>query len=394
MKKNEELSMYTLMHKNIPVLDMGVTEHDGNIRKIFKVHQGEHLPVGTKSLQNQGVANPDRIYLNNWWRGRSIPASRNGIFHLLNSMSIPDPILLLTKSFGLSLSDHYWIKPMNQKIKWEDINFFDHDFSEDLGSLLFGKTISKDKGLNVISPDASSDGVLKKKWKISDGQRLLIKGGSDPFCQEPFNEVMATLILKHLHIPHVTYGLLKEEGNYYSVCPNFITKETELIPAIKVAQTHKQRGSESNYEHLLLCCENLGIRHIHESLEQMIVIDFLIANTDRHWNNFGFLRNPDSLEWLGMAPIFDSGTSLWHNKSIGNIGVGEEESKCFKKLNKDQLTLLTDLTWLDGKKLQSLPDILKNAIMDFPEGEQERWKVIVSAIEKRCLKMVDFMSRR
>ena len=45
----------------------------------------------------------------------------------------------------------------------------------------------------------------------------------------------------------------------------------------------------------------------------MIVIDYLLANTDRHYNNFGAIRNANSLEWIGSAPIYDSGTSLWCN---------------------------------------------------------------------------------
>ena len=45
----------------------------------------------------------------------------------------------------------------------------------------------------------------------------------------------------------------------------------------------------------------------------MIVLDFLIGNEDRHFNNFGLIRNAVTLEWIGVAPIFDCGTSLWYN---------------------------------------------------------------------------------
>ena len=39
------------------------------------------------------------------------------------------------------------------------------------------------------APDITTDGDLKKRWKIVDGKRCLIKGGSNPFRQQPFNEV-------------------------------------------------------------------------------------------------------------------------------------------------------------------------------------------------------------
>jgi|GEM_PF-5755159 len=40
----------------------------------------------------------------------------------------------------------------------------------------------------------------------------------------------------------------------------------------------------------------------------MIVFDYLILNEDRHFCNIGAIRNAITLEWLGIAPIFDSGT--------------------------------------------------------------------------------------
>ena len=48
--------------------------------------------------------------------------------------------------------------------------------------VLFGERKKKD-ALNFSSPDSTSDGNLKKRWKILDGKRCLIKGGSNPFRQ-------------------------------------------------------------------------------------------------------------------------------------------------------------------------------------------------------------------
>ena len=56
--------------------------------------------------------------------------------------------------------------------------------------------------MNLFSPDNTTDGNLKKKWKISAGKRVLIKGGSDPFRQEVYNEVIASLIAEKLGIDH------------------------------------------------------------------------------------------------------------------------------------------------------------------------------------------------
>lgn len=56
--------------------------------------------------------------------------------------------------------------------------------------------IEYSKDLDMFSPDNSSDGNLRKKWKIIDGKRYLIKGGNTFNNQEPFNEVIATRLYK------------------------------------------------------------------------------------------------------------------------------------------------------------------------------------------------------
>lgn len=48
----------------------------------------------------------------------------------------------------------------------------------------------------------------------------------------------------------------------------------------------------------------------------MIILDFIIANEDRHLGNFGVIRNVESLQWEGICPIFDMGRSL--NTNITN----------------------------------------------------------------------------
>ena len=78
-------------------------------------------------------------------------------------------------------------------MNWKKINFFENVFSDDIGDVLFGKT-EKTKAFDFNSPDNTSDGCLKKRWKIIDGKRCLIKGGSGLERQQPFNEVIASTI--------------------------------------------------------------------------------------------------------------------------------------------------------------------------------------------------------
>lgn len=78
----------------------------GGILSIDKLHSPEHLPFG---VFEGGKVN--RKELNDWWRGRSIPASRNGLHDMLDRLGESNIMPLVLKSYGLSLSDHYWVRP-------------------------------------------------------------------------------------------------------------------------------------------------------------------------------------------------------------------------------------------------------------------------------------------
>ena len=77
------------------------------------------------------------------------------------------------------------------------ITFMWVQYSTDGGYLqtLFGRP-KKETGFDFSSPDNTSDGFLKKRWKIINDSRCLVKGGSAPFQQQPFNEVIASGIME------------------------------------------------------------------------------------------------------------------------------------------------------------------------------------------------------
>ena len=70
----------------------------------------------------------------------------------------------------------------------------------------------------------------------------------------------------------------------------------------------------------------------------------MLTNTDRHLNNFGILRDSRTLKFVRMAPIFDSGNSMfWDSPRL------PERSNCteitvnsFRKTETELLKLVTD----------------------------------------------------
>lgn len=382
---------YTLMHKNIAVADIDIDETLGGISKIRGIISEEHLPVGVVRMQCQNET-IDRFAFNLWWTGRSIPASRMGLSDMLGILGIASSNLLLTKCLGLSLSDHYWIRPYESNMLWEDVNFFDNDFSDDIGDLLFGTNV-KNSGFDLSSPDNTSDGNLKKRWKIIDGKRCLLKSGSNPYCQQTFNEVIASKIMERLGIDHVPYSVTWINDEPYSVCEDFVTKDTELISAWRVLQLRTKANHESEYLHYVNICRELGI-DIVSSLDKMIVLDYIIANEDRHFNNFGLLRDANTLEWIGAAPIFDSGTSLWYDRLTSRIPINGVNCKPFKKTHGEQLKLVSSLEWFEASKLDGIEDEILEVFSDDKAAQYidtERAKTIAAEVRNR-IEVVESMA--
>lgn len=363
----------------------------GLIRKTGVLYSPEHLPPGIPV--RHGTA--DRGLLNEWWTDRSIPASRSGIREALETMGLANTGALLVRCYGLSLSDQYWICPEDSGLTWDKINFFDHDFSDDIGDILFGAEKKADR-LDFSSPDNTSDGNLKKRWKIIDGTRCLVKGGSNPFRQQPFNEVIASEIMARLDIPHIPYTVTWSKGAPYSVCENFVTRDTELIPAWRILRTQKKNNSVSVYQHFINCCETLGINDPAPFLDRMLTLDYIIANEDRHFNNFGVLRNAETLQWLGFAPIYDSGSSLGYDKMPAQIRSGKEViCKPFKNHHEEQLRLVSDFSWIDFDRLTDVPDLITDILSADGADEyvgKDRISAISDSVARRIQKLAAMAS--
>ncbi len=378
---------YILMHKNISVALLNLDESTGFIRKIDKLYDEKHLPYGVK-VKNK-IA--DRAALNDWWVDRSIPASRSGIVRALEILNLSSTRMLLLRCFGLSLSDQYWIKPDGSDLSWSNINFFENGFSEDVGDVLLGKT-DKNGNFDFSSPDNTSDGCLKKRWKIVDGKRCLFKSGSNPFMQQPFNEVIASKIATRLGIPHVDYNIVWDDGVPYSVCEDFVDVNTELVSAWRIMQMTKKDNSTSVYRHYIDCCEALGVKDIVRSVDQMIVLDYIIANEDRHQNNFGLIRNAETLEWISAAPIFDSGSSLGYDKLAMQITAERDiECKPFKKKHEDQIKLVSSFEWINFNALNGVEnDIISVLDQAGDYVDAARKTAIVNSVLRRIENLKGF----
>lgn len=377
------MKKFTLMNKNKKVFDFVYDEEEHfivNFERNYPENE-DYAPFGLIKMNEI-----DKVEFNKWWKNRQIPASRKGLKEVLHNSNVYDKDnfdLLDAKAYCLSLSDQYWVKGVNEEISWESINFFDNEFSEDIGKILFngGKTALN---LNLNTPDMTSNGNYEKRWKIIDGERYLLKAGSKIYNQEPFNELIATKLYERLlnKDEYVEYSVIFDDDKAISKCKNFITKDTELVPAWKINEYYEFLDDEDKYTHYIRCLNNLGIKDAETLTDKMIVCDYIIANKDRHFNNFGVIRDVNTLKFIGVAPIFDNGCSLWYDEN--DMYVGEFFlTKPFEEYEKTQLSLVKKLEWLDISKLEDFPNEVKTILSMDKLLSKERINKIVDQIKLR-----------
>ena len=377
------MAKFTLMNKNKKIFDFIYDEEEHIIvdfERNYPLNE-DYAPFGL--IKNNEI---NKVEFNKWWKNRQIPASRNGLKEVLHNSNIYDNDnfdLLDSKAYCLSLSDQYWVKSIDEDIKWEKINFFDNEFSEDIGKILFsgGKTSLK---LNLNTPDMTSNGNYEKRWKIIDVDRYLLKAGSKIYNQEPFNELIATKLYERLlnKNEYVEYSVIYDNERAISKCKNFITKDTELVPAWKINDFFEFENDENKYTHYLKCLNTLGIKDAETLINKMIVCDFIIANKDRHFNNFGVIRDVNTLEFIGVAPIFDNGCSLWYDEN--DMYVGEFFlTKPFDDYEKTQIRLVKNLDWFDVSKLENFTDEVKDILLTNKLISEERIDKIIYQINLR-----------
>ena len=116
---------YTLCHKDIQVLEFKM--EDDEVSDVISILDEKHLPVGVFKDFEKGVSK--KQLFRSWWRSRAIPASRQNLRDALEMLGNITTEQLAAKSFGLSLSDQYWAKPVDSPLTWKDVNFFENDFS-------------------------------------------------------------------------------------------------------------------------------------------------------------------------------------------------------------------------------------------------------------------------
>jgi hypothetical protein len=261
------ISEYYLMNKKKRIAKLSINNATQKVEQVIEVYNQAIAPL--ECITNKVI---NAIDITNWFRSRGIPTWRDGLDDFLENMGVKSKDVLLNKAFGLSLSDQYWMNPVELYMDWEDINFFTNDFnSKDYIEACFENKILDEKEIDFFSPNNTSDGMLKKAWIVDNHKRYLLKGGFKLKELEPFNEVLASMIANTLQLPHVNYALEILKGIIVSKCEGFITKDNELISAYAILKYNNSLSLEGEalYKEYIHILEEQGLLNVKEYLVKM-----------------------------------------------------------------------------------------------------------------------------
>lgn len=372
---------YILKHKNKEVLEFEMDDDKYILLGIDNIFDKDRLPF---SLIYKDNLSHCLIQLNAWIKSRGLTESRKDLDEIKKIFNTSEKTELIIKSYGLNLTDHYWIHEKSKNIKWEDVNYFENTFDE----ILIGSNadFSINKNVRTPSPNFCVDGSIVKRWIINEkGERVLLKGSRYGIMQEPFNEAIVSRIMEEFNINHVNYELKRTKENVpYSECKTMSDINCEYINAAWVLGL-EDYGMKDIYEHYIDICKRNNINDVKQKVDEMIAIDFIIGNEDRHKGNFGIIRNADNLEWISTANIFDNGNSLFFDKSdydIDSFGI-DSLCKSFGNSNRLQLDVIDYPEWFNNAPKERITDIINNFLTQNERISSKRKDKILSIVKER-----------
>ena len=375
---------YELKHFDTTLVRFSATEDTNTpeIKILWKNDAKKDLFPLDLELTEEGIAK--------WLKHRTIPKNRAYVHNFLSKcgLNINRPMTIIKVSKGLSLNDCYWVVEEGFEGTYDKFNLYDNRFSQVLALIAFTGYGSSIRTSLTSCPEFTTNGMLPKCWRRKDGKILLYKGGTSGASNtgnEPYSEYYAAQIAKVLGINAIEYGLSQWKGELCSTCELFTSKEYSFLPVGRVVTSGGMKSVREYYE-------KLGQTFV-DALNDMLVLDAIIMNTDRHFGNFGFIVDNKTNNIVAPAPLFDHGNALLNF-------AGRDDLESEKALNEYASTLVpcmyddfigTAKKVLTQKHREGLRKLLefkfkKNSRYNLPD---KRLKMLEKMIQARAKKLLN-----
>ena len=375
---------YILKHFDKELIRFSATD-TGDTPEVSITHIAEDalplLPMGME-MTDSGLAR--------WLKHRKIPKNRAYIHSFLakSGLSANGTMAIIEVSKGLSLNDSYWVVRDGFEKNFDQCNLYENKFSEVLASIAFTGYGSSIRSSVASSPEFTTNGMLPKCWRRQSGKVYLYKGGTEGASNtgnEPYSEFYAWQVAEALGIKAIPYTITKWKSKICSKCELFTSKELAFVPVGNIVKSGGMQAVIDYYK-------ALGPEYM-DALEDMLVFDAVIANTDRHFGNFGFLVDARTNTLAGPAPLFDHGNSLFNYASRMEI----ENKQAFFDFAEAQRPVCyndffaTAKPYIHARHRDGLRHLLEFKFKKHPRYnlEPKRLKLIEMAIRQRAARLLE-----
>ena len=275
-------SRFTLMNQDIPLIDIDEDSGDFNVYE----ENYQWLPYALKD-----VSKLNYLQYVNWAVNRVLLLDRVNTKKLLNicGISQSNKYEIAKACRLLSIDDCFWLKGFENE-KWECFNLRQNSLSSAVAQVaLTGEyvTISGD----VTTPEFTNQGLFPKSWKREGDNLFLYK--RNLYAQESKIEVLCSNILDKLCIDHIKYEMV---DNITCKC---ICMTNERLSRLNFGE-FEEYSHNKGFSAIKWVLDNYP-----KQFKQMLIVDYLLANTDRHGGNWGFYISNDNNIIQGLHPLYD-----------------------------------------------------------------------------------------
>lgn len=247
------------------------------------------------------INNMNNFY--HWCASRVLSLDRKYAKEILNSIGMAQATTDLDRArislsyHCVSLTDIYWVKKKREDVSFEKLNLYDNSLNEAIVELsLRGKPMTVTN--RELAPDLSTKGYFPKAWIRRGKNFILLKDGGDDAVKK---ELIASRICQCFDLKQVVY----REGFY---CGQRVT-ESNIITSKKYSIISKMAFEIYAQNHDLNVLEEC-LKKDAKTYYGMNILDYLVGNIDRHPENWGFLVDNGTNEYICLYPIMDFNQSF------------------------------------------------------------------------------------
>lgn len=284
---------------------------------------------------------PSFISISEWLERRNYAKHKAHLLRWLREWQIDTVKGFIDITHALGLNDTLWVCPAETTLTWSDVSLYSNEFNDVVAKTAFSKGLNGLK-LSSTSPEFTSEGSFVKCWvRNNNGSISLYKKGSEGFANsgfEPYSEFYASQLSAMLCRSSVHYDLRMFKDSLVSSCDMFTNESEGFVPVYKYLDASKTYSMQQVFNFM----DSLGYA---EEFSDMIVLDAVILNIDRHLGNFGFIVDNDTFRIKRFAPVFDHNMSLLARAMDNSLDSDAEYySSLGHKIGSDFLTTARALT--------------------------------------------------